>query len=117
MIESSVTEPRIRTSLWVQAQLRVCDVRNIPLVVRRRGDPDAGAIVLLISRGASGVVALSQTRDEMGRLAWLRPLGTEPVADSKAEEFVARTIKRDPDVWVIEIEDNRNEYAPDGPIL
>lgn len=86
-------------------------------MVRRRGDPDAGAIVLLISRGASGVVALSQTRDDRGRLAWLRPLGAEPVTDAQAEEFVGRTVKRDPDVWVIEIEDYRNEYVPDGPIL
>ncbi len=117
MIEPPVTEPRIRTSLWVQAQLRVCDLRNMPLVVRRRGDPDAGAIVLLISRGASGVVALSQTRDDLGRLAWLRPLGADPVEASKVEEFVTRTVKRDPDVWVIEIEDYRNEYVPDGPIL
>ena len=105
MIEPVVTEPRIRTSLWVQSQLRVCDLRNIPFVVRRSGDVDAGAIVLLISRRDGGVVALSQTRDDLGRLAWLRPLGTEPVEASKAEEFVTRTVKRDPDVWVIEIED------------
>jgi hypothetical protein len=117
VIEPVVTEPRIRTSLWVQSQLRVCDLRNIPFVVRRSGDVDAGAIVLLISRRDGGVVALSQTRDDLGRLAWLRPLGTEPVEASKAEEFVTRTVKRDPDVWVIEIEDYRNEYVPDGPIL
>jgi hypothetical protein len=86
-------------------------------MVRRRGDPDAGAIVLLINRGAPGVVVMSQTRDERGRLAWLQPLGADPAAEAKAEEFVARTTKRDPDVWVIEIEDTRSEYVPDGVIL
>lgn len=112
-----MTEPRIRTALWVQAQLRVCDRAGLPLVVRRRGDPDAGAIVLLIDRGVPGVVVMSQTRDELGRLAWLRPLGAEPAPEAKAEEFVTRTTKRDPDVWVIEIEDYRSEYVPDGAIL
>jgi hypothetical protein len=112
-----MTEPRLRTALWVQAQLRICDIASIPFVVRRRGDPDAGALVLLINRGAAGTVALSQTRDEQGRLAWLQPLGGEPVAEAKAEEFIVRTIKRDPDVWVIEIEDYRGEYVPDGAIL
>jgi hypothetical protein len=112
-----MTEPRIRTALWVQAQLRLCDIKNIPLVIRRRGDPDAGAIVILVNRPGSGVVALSQTRDLDGRLAWLRPLGADPVEEATAEEFVTRTVKRDPDVWVIEVEDYRASYAPDGPIL
>lgn len=112
-----MTEPRIRTELWVQAQLRRCDIANIPLIVRRRGDPDAGAIVILVNRPGTGVVALSQTRDVDGRLAWMQPLGAEPVEEAKAEEFVTRTVKRDPDVWVIEVEDYRASYAPDGPIL
>ncbi|MGE5540196.1 MAG: DUF1491 family protein [Gemmatimonas sp.] len=112
-----MTEPRVRTELWVQAQLRRCDINNIPLIVRRRGDPDAGAIVLLVNRPGKGVLALSQTRDLDGRPAWMRPLGAELVDEAKAEEFVARTIKRDPDVWVIEVEDHRASYAPDGPIL
>lgn len=113
----AVTEPRIRTALWVQAQLRVCDRNNIPFIVRRRGDADAGALVLLINRGPSAMLALSQTRDKEGRLAWMRALGSEVATDAKVEEFVARTIKRDPDVWIIEIEDYRSEYTPDGPIL
>jgi hypothetical protein len=112
-----MTEPRIRTALWVQAQLRVCDLASIPFTVRRRGDPDAGAIVLLVSRGPADVVVLSQTRDDRGRLAWMRSLGADPADAAKAEEFVARTVKRDPDVWVIEIEDYRGEYEPDAPIL
>ena len=112
-----MTEPRIRTALWVQAQLRVCDLANIPFVVRRKGDPDAGTVVLLIRRGPAGFVVLSQTRDELGRLAWMRALGADPVEEAKAEEFIARAIKRDPDVWVIEVEDYRGEYAPDAPIL
>lgn len=112
-----MTEPRIRTALWVQAQLRVCDLSNVPFVVRRRGDPDAGAVVLLLVRGPSDVVVLSQTRDDQGRPAWMRSLGAERTDEAKAEEFIARTVKRDPDVWVIEIEDYRGEYKPDGPIL
>lgn len=112
-----MTEPRIRTAIWVQSQLRLCDLASIPFVVRRKGDPDAGAVVLLIDRGASGILVLSQTRDDQGRLAWMRALGAETAASADAEAFVARTVKRDPDVWVIEIEDYRGAYAPDAPIL
>jgi hypothetical protein len=102
--------------LWVQAQLRVCDRNSIPFIVRRKGDADAGALVLLVNRGSSGMLVLSQTRDNEGRLAWLQPLGTQ-TDEAKAEEFVNKTIKRDPDVWIIEIEDYRNEYRPDGAVL
>jgi hypothetical protein len=112
-----MTEPRLRTGLWVQAQLRVCDHSSIPFVIRRRGDPDAGAVILLLNRGAPGVIVLSQTRDDQGRPAWMRPLGAELVPEASGEEFVVRTVKRDPDVWVIEVEDARGAYVPDGRIL
>ena len=36
---------------------------------------------------------------------------------NKHADFVARMVKRDPDVWVIEVEDYRNEYVPDGAVL
>lgn len=112
-----MTEPRIRTAIWVQSQLRLCDLAGIPFVVRRKGDPDAGAVVLLIDRGAAGILVLSQTRDDQGRPAWMRALGSETADSAAAEAFVARTVKRDPDVWVIEVEDSRGAYAPDAPIL
>jgi hypothetical protein len=85
-------------------------------MIRRKGDVDAGALVLLVDRGPSGMLVLSQTRDNEGRLAWLRPLGDQ-ADEVKVEEFIAKTIKRDPDVWIIDIEDYRSEYRPDGPVL
>ena len=42
--------PRLKTALWVQAQVRLCDINLIPIVVTRKGDPDAGSILLKLMR-------------------------------------------------------------------
>jgi len=37
-----MSEPRLKSEIWVKAQLRLCDVTFLPCVVARRGDADAG---------------------------------------------------------------------------
>ena len=43
--------------------------------------------------------------------------GAAPVADAEAEAYIQRQRKRDPDLWVIEIEDKRGLFAPDEPVI
>lgn len=112
-----MTEPRLVTSLWVAAQIRVCDLNLLPAVVRRRGDGEAGAVILKLNRLDGTASILAQTRDAEGRRAWMRATGAAPVPDDEAETYIARAIKRDPDLWVVEIEDRHGRYSPDGRIL
>ena len=45
-----------------------------------------------------------QQRDLDGVLGWL-PIYSEGAAeDSEVEAYIARSVKRDPDLWVIEVE-------------
>ncbi|SHJ54023.1 hypothetical protein SAMN02745194_02821 [Roseomonas rosea] len=83
--------------------LRMGDAAGRPGTVLRKGDPDSGGI-LCVLRGREGLVALSQTRDAMGRPAWLRATGAAPVDDATVDAYVARQVKRDPDLWVLEFE-------------
>ena len=39
-----------------------------------------------------------------GELAWMRATGPGPVDDTTADAYVARQLKFDPDLWVIEFE-------------
>lgn len=107
-------EPRIRSSIWVQAQLRLCDAEAIPMVVARRGDPDAGAILIKLDRGAAGVVILMRGFAANGARAWVRATGPEPVSEDEAQTYLARQLKMDPDLWVVVIEDSLGRYRPDG---
>ena len=89
--------------MWVQAVLRMGDLDGRPGAVLRRGDADAGG-VLIVLRGRDGLAVLSQVRVGEGEASWLRATGTAPVDQVAADEYVARQVKRDPDLWVVEFE-------------
>ena len=110
-------DARPKTYLWVQAQIRLCDIESIPAVVVNRGDADAGAVLLKINRLADGCVVFTRFRGLDGKSGWLRGTGLEPVVEREADDYIRRQIDRDPDVWVIEIEDPKGRYQLDGPIL
>jgi hypothetical protein len=97
-------EPRVKAQLWVQMALRLGDRDARPGMVLRRGDADAGGILVVLRDRAAGLCVLSQTRAEGGDLAWLRATGADPVDQEKADAYVARQVRIDPDLWVIEFE-------------
>src|SRR3972149_9942253 len=41
---------RIKSWIWVTAHLRRCQAENVPVVIVRRGDEDAGAIFISVNR-------------------------------------------------------------------
>jgi hypothetical protein len=104
-----MSTPRIKAGLWVAAALRLGTVDNKPGMVVRRGDPDAGGILVLL-RGRTGHMVLTQFRDAGGELAWMRATGPAPVAEAAADEYVARQVKYDPDLWVLEFD--AADYLP-----
>ncbi|MBP0493370.1 DUF1491 family protein [Roseomonas indoligenes] len=96
-------EARVKAGLWASMALRMGDAAGRPGAVLRKGDPDSGGI-LVVLRGREGLVALAQTRDGQGRPAWVRGTGAAPVDDATVDAYVARQVKRDPDLWVLEFE-------------
>lgn len=110
-------EPRLKTSLIIQAALVVSSRHAIPMVIVRRGDPDAGTILVKINRFELGFTVLAQTRTPRGELAWFRAIGEEPVDEATADAYIARQVKRDPDLWVVEIEDRDGQPVFEGRIL
>lgn len=98
-----MSEPRVKAGLWVQMALRLGDGGGRPGVVVRRGDADAGGI-LVVLRGRAGLSVLAQVRAADGAAAWMRGTGAEPVDEAAAEAYVARQVRFDPDVWVLEFE-------------
>ena len=99
----SESQPRVKAGIWVKMALRMGDRDGRPGVVMRRGDPDSGA-VLVVLRGREGLCVLSQTRTPDGALAWLRATGPAPVDDAAVDAYLARQVRYDPDLWVLEFE-------------
>lgn len=89
--------PRLTARFWVDAWLARARLMALPAYVIAHGDDTAGAILVKCA-----------TLDGAAR-AWTRiagqwaPLisGTEPEVDAA----IARERARDPDLWVLEIED------------
>ena len=101
----------------MQAQIRICDLNVIPVVVSRRGDPEAGSVLLKFNRLELGCEVLTRFRGVDGEAGWLRGTGESPVEESAADDYVSRQVARDPDLWVLEIEDRDGRYPLDGEIL
>jgi hypothetical protein len=102
---------RLKTALWVAAYLRRCEVEGVFGVVRRRGAEEAGAIFVRISRldGTSDLFGPApqsafEAAQETAR-AFTPSFATLPAADGEVEAYLAREVKFDPDVWIVEIED------------
>jgi hypothetical protein len=98
-----MTETRIKAGIWVSMALRLGHADGRFGAVLRKGDPDAGG-VLVVLRGREGISVLSQIRTSAGELAWMRGTGPGPVDEPAADAYIARQVKFDPDLWVIEFE-------------
>ena len=93
---------RLKRKLWVQAALRMGDIDGRPGAVLRSGDPGGGD-VLVVLRGREGLSVLSRVASD-GAECWMRATGAGPVDQEAADAYVARQVRRDPDVWVLEFE-------------
>ena len=101
--EVALAEPRLKAGLWVKMALRMADLDGRSGVVLRRGDADSGG-VLAVLRGRDGFVVLSQVRTADAALAWMRGTGAAPVDQAAADAYVARQVRFDPDIWVLEFD-------------
>ena len=107
----------LTTGLWVSAQVRLCDIAFIPATVVRRGDPDVGTVLIKLNRFEEGVTVFAQASTLDGEPAWSRGSGPQPVTEPVADAYIKRQVERDPDVWVIEIEDRKGQYKLDGKVV
>lgn len=108
---------RLKSAIWVSALIRRLDGMGLAVAVVRRGDSDGGAVLLKHNRMSAGVRVLAQTRTRDGEPAWMAGTGPAPVGEDQADAYIGRALDRDPDLWVVEIEDPKGLFAPDEKII
>ena len=90
--------------------------------VRRRGAEEAGAIFLKLNRldGTADLFAPApQTAFDDARpidRAFSRCFGNDPVPEQKVEDRLAREMRFDPDVWIVEVEDKEGRHFLDNVV-
>jgi hypothetical protein len=109
---------RLKAEIWVKAYLRRCQHEGAAAVLVRRGDTDAGAIYIKVSR-LDGTAALFGPApaglDEAGEdRHWQPCLSPATVDEGAADAYLARQIEFDPDVWIVSVEDRQGRHFLDG---
>jgi hypothetical protein len=102
---------RLKTAIWVSAYIRRCHGEGAFAAVRRRGAEEAGAIFIKLNRldgtgelfGPAPQTAFEEAKP--ADRAFSRCMKTRPAAEADIEAFLAREIRFDPDVWIVEVED------------
>lgn len=95
---------RMPTHLWVEAKIQELSIKNIGVYVTHKGERQDGLVLLKLSDLSGNCKLLTQQRDIDGVLGWINVFSEEVLTEQKADEYIERSISRDPDQWVLEIE-------------
>jgi len=104
---------RLKSAIWVSAYLRRCSVEGAYAVVRRRGAEEAGAIFVKIDRldGTGELFApapqASFEEASPSERAFMRALAAQPAGNAEIETYLAKQLRFDPDLWIVEVEDRQ----------
>lgn len=106
---------RLKSSLYVQALIRRCEVAGASAYLVRRGAEEAGAVFLKLNRLDGTLSVMSPARRGEERV-WMRPLG-DAADELRVSDYFAKQIRIDPDIWIVEIEDRAGRTFVDEPVL
>lgn len=107
---AGMTEPRLKTEIWVKALIRRCTVDGIFAAVVRHGDDTSGSTLVKINRLNGSAYVLAPARQASGEGIWMRGTGPQDVSEPDADAYIARSVSFDPDLWVVEIEDAEGRH-------
>ena len=97
---------RLPTAIYVDAQLKNLTAQAKFYHFIQKGNHSSGIVVLKINSLDSKVKLIIQERDFMtDKMTWAAALEEEIVDEAAADAYIQRAISRDPDLWIIEIED------------
>jgi hypothetical protein len=109
---------RLKSEIWVKAYLRRCRVEGADALLVRRGDADAGAIYIKVSRldGTAALfgpapAGLDEAREDR---RWEPCLKAAPAAEAEVDAFLQRQIAFDADIWIVAVEDRAGRHFLNG---
>jgi len=108
---------RLATEIWVTGHLRQCAAQGLPIYVLHKGASAAGTVMLKIVIRGQGCRMLNQFRDGDGNMGWMDLYEGGIVDEIRADQYIQRATQRDPDLWVIEVEDQEGKNPFEGKIF
>lgn len=107
----------LKTGIWAAALIRRAEVGGAFATVARKGDADAGAVLVKVSTLDGRAHLYAPAQDGEGERIWLDlsagQLGVEAAA---VDAYAARRAATDPDLWIVEIEDRAGRHFLTEPV-
>ena len=105
----------LSTDLWVSALIRRAEQGAAFPAVIRRGDPQAGAVLVkVVDRRAGRFDLYAEALRGDGERVWMRPVAAEDEAGQDA--YAERAVRFDPDIWIVEIDDPKGRHFLTEPV-
>mgnify|MGYP005841476859 CR=1 FL=1 len=98
---------RLRADLWVGAYLARLGQAAIPAYVVRRGAAEAGAIIIKLATLDGQARAFQGAPEGAGWMVLAEG------GEAEVDAALARARARDPDLWIIEVEDRAGRHLLD----
>lgn len=107
----------LKTDFWATALMRRASIAGAFAGVTRKGDTDAGAVLVKVATLDGRARLYAPARDGNGERIWL-DLSAGPLGDGEAEVdgYVRKRADTDPDLWVVEIEDKHGRHFLMEPV-
>lgn len=105
---------RLKTDIWVSALVRRAVSGGAFAVVAKKGDRDAGAVLLTV-RTRGGMLRLYEGATGMdGTRVWHEG---SPAPARDIDAAIAKRSLRDVDLWVVEIDDREGRHFLTEPVV
>lgn len=107
----------LKTEIWAAALMRRAAVGGAFAAVARKGDADAGAVLVKVATLDGKARLYAPARDGAGERIWL-DLSAGSLGDDEAavDAHVRKRAETDPDLWVIEVEDKHGRHFLMEPV-
>lgn len=106
----------LKARFWVDALRWRAEGAGASVYVVRKGDPDAGAVLVKVLLPGRLARLFTPVRDFNGDRVWAQPLGAAPVPESDIDAYALRRADQDPDIWVVEIDDVQGRHFLTEPV-
>ncbi len=105
----------LSSDLWVSALIRRAEQGGAFATVARKGDARAGTVLVKVLNRQAGVTRVfAEALRGDGERVWMQPQDSTEETDLDA--YIHRAVRRDPDLWVVEIEDREGRTFLTEPV-
>ncbi|WP_300379244.1 DUF1491 family protein [Henriciella sp.] len=110
-------EERLPSWIWVDALIRRVQAAGAACFVVQSGDRERGDVLVKVA-DLAGMARGYVPRTSMEGVRVFSDLRLQGIGESEADidSYVARTRARDPDLWVLEIEDRQARHFITEPV-